>query len=639
MVKPLQHVREIEAAREETRKPSFMTQLFAGEPDFSLLVPFPEQDPADRQVGDKFLAQLAFFLRERVDPREIERSGVIPRAVIDGLADLGALSMTIPKEYGGIGLSQTNYDRALTLVASHCNILALLLSVHQSIGVPRPLLLFGTEEQRRKWLPRLARGAVSAFALTEPQIGSDPANMQATASLSDDGTYYLINGEKLWCTNSLIAEIIILTAKVNGRVTAFVVEMDSPGVDILHRCSFMGCRGIENGWVRFRDVRVPAENVVGGVGKGLRVALTALNYGRVSVAAICLGMAQQVFPPTVDWARRRLAFGKPIGEHELNTQKLARMAGDLLAMRALIELVAGMVDRGRADFRVEAAITKLVCSERLWNVVDTAMQIRGGRGYETADSLAARGEEAIPIEQIFRDARLYLIGEGASEILKLFIAREVWDPHLKQAAPFFDALEAAREHLPSLPPAFRAGTGAAGTGESAVSPPKGGGRDDGDAPAAPYVRAAAEAGRLGAHYSRWYAERLLPDGRLGDVAARVADPDLRAELQYVRRTSRRLARVILQQMARYRTGLEERQAVVARLADVGIDLFTIAAVCSYADGKPESVPLARQVAADARERIEERFRAISTSHDDLTRSVGHATLDGGYNWLTEGSLA
>jgi len=602
----LRNVQEIEAAREEVAKPSFMTQLFAGEPDFSLLLPFPQQSKDDRLLGDEFLSKIAAFLPANVDAREIERTAVIPPRVLSGLAHLGAFGMTIPAEYGGLGLSQTNYDRVLSLVASHCNILALLLSVHQSIGVPRPLILFGTDEQKRAWLPRLAAGALSAFALTEPQIGSDPANMQTSAVLDEAGTHFVINGEKLWCTNGPIAEIAVLTAKVNGKVTAFILEMNAPGIEVVHRCSFMGCRGIENGLIRFRNVRVPRENVIAGVGKGLRVALTSLNYGRVSVAAICLGMARQVYPTTVSWARQRTAFGRPIGRHEVNTHKLARLAANLFSMEAIIHLVSGMIDRGQSDFRVEAAIAKLVCSEHLWSIVDTAMQIRGGRGYETADSLAARGEIAAPVEQIFRDARLYLIGEGSSEILKLFIAREVWDPHLKRAQPFFDALADAGSTIES-----RLGHGG---------------------------QISEEAGKLGAFYARWYAERLLPDGVLGESAARIRSPEMRAELQNVKRTSRRLARVILQQMARHTTRLEEKQAIVSRLAEIGIDLFVMTAVCAYSETVPGSASLARLVCADARDRIDENFRAIASNHDLSTSALGRGVFDGAFDWLTTGSI-
>jgi alkylation response protein AidB-like acyl-CoA dehydrogenase len=587
----LEGIKAVEAAREEMRQPSFMAGLFAGEPDFDLILPYPDQAPDDRLIGAEYCARVAAFLRERVDAEQIERSGTIPREVIDGLAELGALGMVIPREYGGLGLSQTNYNRVLALVASHCNILALLLSVHQSIGVARPILSFGTEEQRQRYLPRLARGALSAFALTEPQIGSDPANMATTAVRQPDGSY-LIDGEKLWCTNGPIAEVIVLTAKVEGRVTAFIVEMDTPGIELLQRCEFMGCRGIENGWVRFRGVRVPAENVLGQPGRGLRIALTLLNVGRVSVAAICLGMAKQVFPWTVEWANRREAFGKPIGRHELNTQKIARMAADIYAAEALVWLASAMEDRGGSDFRVEAAATKLYASERLWSVVDTAMQIRGGRGYEKAWSQRARGEEAWPVEQIFRDARLYLIGEGSSEILKLFIAREVWDPHLRRASGFLGASGVEK---------LRAG------------------------------------GQLARYYAGWYADRLVP--RRGEARPEAAlPPGPRAQLGYVRATSRRLARVGLQLMAWHREGLEERQAQVARLAEIGVDLFVVAAVAARAVGDPAGERLARQVYLDARRRVEAAFAALGSNDDRPTDALGLSVLRGDFAALLEGSI-
>jgi alkylation response protein AidB-like acyl-CoA dehydrogenase len=580
----LEATRAIDAARVAMRQPSFIGQLFAGEPDFALLRPFPEQPSADRAVGDQFCARVERFLRERVDPLQIEREAKIPAHLFDEAAEIGLFGMTIPVEYGGLGFSQTNYDRVLTLVASYCNIFALVLSVHQSIGVARPIMLFGTPEQKREWLPRLARGELSAFALTEPQIGSDPANMATTARL--EGDEYVIDGEKLWCTNSPIAKVIILTAKVEGKITAFIVEMDRPGVEVRQRCEFMGCRGIENGWVTFSGVRVPRQNVLGEVGRGLRIALTLLNVGRVSVASICLGMAKQMLEPTISWANQRQAFGKPIGQHELNTHKIARMAADVFAMESVTELVAGVIDRGRADYRMEAATAKLFCSERLWSVVDTAVQIRGGRGYERADSLAARGEEPAPVEQVFRDARLYLIGEGASEILKLFIAREALDPHIGRAAALLEA---------------------------------------------DLVGKVREVGRLARFYSEWYARRLLPEKR----SEPAAEPP---HLRYVRATSRRLARVVFQQMARYNLSLERRQAIVARLATIAVELFVIAAVASRAEAKPEAARLAEQAIRDARSRIEDCFRGLARNDDGRTTGLGLDVLKGEYGWLADGSV-
>jgi alkylation response protein AidB-like acyl-CoA dehydrogenase len=593
----LQHLREVEAAREELRYPSFMVGLFAGRPPFDLVSPFPIQPPEDRAIGDEFCSRLAGFLRQHVDPMEIDRTGKIPPEVLRGLAELGCFGMTIPKEYGGLGLSKTNYHRALQLVGGYCNVLALTLSAHQSIGVSAPILLFGNEAQKREWLPRIARGAISAFALTEPQVGSDPASMVASATLSDDGRYYVINGEKLWCTNGMIADVIVLMARVNGAITAFIVDMRTPGIELLHRCEFMGNRGIENAWMRFSNVRVPVENVIGEVGRGLKIALTTLNAGRVSLSALCLGMAKQLYEPAVRWAAVRRTFGKPIGEHELITHRLARMAADIFAMEAVTWLVSGLVDRWHADFRVEAAAAKLVTSERLWSIADTAMQIRGGRGYETAGSLRARGEDPIPIEQLMRDARLYLIGEGASEILTLFIAREVMDPHLRRARGFLSS------------------NGLVKVGEGA---------------------------RLGRYYAPWYARQLFSRNgmaRNGRAIAGVHDPHTLAHLRYVQETSRRLARALFRAMLRYQASLERRQALVARLAHIGVDLFVITASALYAPHVEGGKRLADQVIADAQGRIEAHFRGLQDNTDEATTQLGLEVLRGGYAWLTHGMLA
>jgi alkylation response protein AidB-like acyl-CoA dehydrogenase len=589
----LRGLEQIEAAREALRYPSFMVGLFAGEPRFELLVPFPVQPPEDRAIGDDLCARVDAFLRHSVDPAAIERRGTIPKDVLRGLAELGCFGLTIPREYGGLGLSKTNYHRVLQLVGSYCNVLALTLSAHQSIGVPQPLLLFGTEAQKREWLPRLARGAISAFALTEPQVGSDPAALATSARPSEDGTSYLINGEKLWCTNGTIADVIVLMAKVASKITAFIVDMHTPGIEVAQRCTFMGNRGIENAYLRLSDVRVPAENVIGEVGRGLRVALSTLNAGRISLSALCLGMAKQFYEPTVRWAATRRTFGRPIGEHELITHQLARMAADLYAMEAVTWLVSGLIDREHADFRIESAAAKLFTSERLWHIADTAMQIRGGRAYETADSLRARGEEPVPVEQLMRDARLYLIGEGASEILTLFIAREVMDPHLQRAAGFLS----------------RRG-----------------------------LQQAGAALHLTRFYGPWYARRLLVRG-VPDLRTRLGIDDAFTleQLQYVQRASRRLARALFWSMLRYRASLEQRQAVVARLARIGVDLFVVTASALYAPHRPQGSALARLAIAEAQERIEAGFRSLRHNADEATTRLGLDVLHGEFGWLTGGA--
>ncbi|HEU5319142.1 MAG TPA: acyl-CoA dehydrogenase family protein [Chloroflexota bacterium] len=604
----LKGVKDVEAARESMRRPSFMTGLFAGQPRFELLAPSQAaprgSEPRDSEF-EAFLGRLETFLRERVDAEAIERDAEIPRAVLTGLAELGALGINIPKEYGGLGCSQRQYNRVLMLVGSHCNTLALLLSAHQSIGVSKPVLHFGTEAQKREWLPRIARGALSAFALTEPGVGSDPAGMSTVATLAADGGHYVLNGEKLWCTNGGVAEVMVLMAKVDATaVTAFIVDRETPGIEILNRCSFMGNRGISNVWLRLRDVHVPKENVIGEVGKGLRVALATLNTGRVSLAALCLGMAKQLYGPTVWWAGKRETFGKPIGRHELNTHKLARMAADIYAMEAVDWSICALVDRAETDHRVEAAAAKLFNSERLWDICDAAMQVRGGRGYEKAESMKARGEPAPPVEQLMRDARLYLIGEGASEILTLFIAREVWDPHLRRAGGFLES---------------------AGVGKLAHAP------------------------QLAKFYLPYYARQWKANGVTTGAAKEAGQlvPEgswAHKQLDYVERTSRKLARAGLYAMALHGAKLEQRQALVSRLALIGVDLYVIAATAVYtervvsAPRRVQAERLAQQAVEEARRRIDACFRTLWDNTDDETTALGNVVLNRGYDWLSEGSV-
>lgn len=605
-----------EAARDEGSASDFAGGLFQGNADFSKAIPFPAPSATDLDQGDAFLQRLETFLRERVDPDTIDETGEIPDDVLKELAELGAFGIKIDPRYGGLGLSQTNYCRAAVMLGSYCGNLAALVSAHQSIGVPQPLILFGTEEQKRRFLPRVAKGEISAFALTEATVGSDPAKMRTEAIPTPDGRHFVLNGEKLWCTNGVKAGVMVVMARtpekvVAGRsrkqITAFVVDVDTPGVEVVQRCRFMGLKALYNGVIRFKDARVPRENILLGEGKGLKVALSTLNTGRLTLPAACTGVAKRCLRISREWAGKREQWGAPIGRHAAIADKLAMIAADVFAMESMTLLAASRVDRDkRADVRLEAAMCKLWATERAWKIVDETMQIRGGRGYETAASLKARGEEPIPVERFMRDCRINTIFEGSSEIMRLFIAREALDPHLRIGAPVLDS---------------RLGFG-------------------------PRFRAALKAGW---HYAGWYPLRWLPDWLRPNGGGVPADAPhaIRRELRFIRRTSRRLARTLLHAMAIHGAKLEKRQMLLGRVVDIGTELFAMTASCSRAaslmkrgDEKEdrEIVSLVETFCRQARLRIDQSFRLLRHNVDAPNEALASDVLEGKHMWLEAGII-
>jgi alkylation response protein AidB-like acyl-CoA dehydrogenase len=595
-----------EAARERVwTGEGFAQRLFMGRFDSDSVRIFPMQDAADRAVGDQLCAEVGMFLTANLDPEEVDASRTIPQDVISGLAKMGVFAMKVPKEYGGLGLSQVNYNRVMMLIASWCGSTAVLVSAHQSIGVPQPLKLFGTPEQKAKWFPRFREGAISAFALTEPGVGSDPSQLSTFAAKSEDGSHFIINGEKLWCTNGPIADLMVVMCRtapvmVNGRerpqITALVVEKGMPGIEVVHRCDFMGIRAIQNGLIRFHDVRVPAENVLWGEGKGLKLALTTLNTGRLTLPAACTGMAKQCLSICRRWGNERVQWGLPVGKHEAGRDKLAFIAASTFAMEAVTWLTSHWADDHSRDIRIEAAMAKLFCSETAWTIVDQTMQFRGGRGYEKASSLKARGEEPFPVERMLRDCRINRIIEGTSEIMRLFLAREAMDPHLRQAKDLL---------LPKVPVAVRARAGV----------------------------------RLAAHYTAWYLGQWV-NGSLWSGHDEMGP--LAHRYQYLDAQAHRLARTIFHYMGMYRDKLERQQLLLGHLMEIGTELFAMAATCSFARSlatKEDTTPiaLAEHFCDLATRRIEQHFRDLHIDQSGM-HGLAKQVLSGDLKWL-EGGIA
>jgi len=598
-----------EAAREqEWAAPSFVRDLFLGNLRMDLIHPYPQQDAEEIARARPFLEQLERLLRT-VDSDKIDREGEIPKDVVDQLKAIGAFGIKIPREYGGLGRSQLSYMKAIELVSSVDGSITALLSAHQSIGVPGPLKMFGTDEQKKRFLPRLAKGAISAFALTEPNVGSDPAAMETTAVLSDDGQAWILNGEKLWCTNDTVAELLVVMARtpskvVNGKekrqITAFVVEANAPGVAVAHRCHFMGLKAIYNGVMTFKNVRVPKENVLWGEGKGLKLALITLNTGRLTLPISAVAAGKRCLEISREWANVRVQWGLAVGKHDAIAQKIGSMAANTFAMEAVAELCGLLAERGKADIRLEAAIAKLYNSEAGWRIIDDTLQIRGGRGYETADSLKARGEKPVPVERIMRDFRINLIFEGSSEIMHLFIAREAVDKHLQVAGDVVMPGKSVGERLAGL------------------------------------VRSALFYGWW--YPSRWIGWSFWPTyGEFGVLAKHV---------RYVERAARRLARGVFHAMMRFGPKLEFRQAVLFRLVDVGGELFAMAATCARAQWLLKTDPAAGRHAVtmadlfcrQARGRVQSKFGGLWRNEDVETYRVAQEVLKNEHRWLEKGMV-
>ncbi|MFJ8212370.1 acyl-CoA dehydrogenase family protein [Streptomyces sp. NPDC096033] len=602
-----------EAAREQDwRKPSFAKELFLGRFRLDLIHPHPLPAGEDVRRGEAFLARLREFCETQIDGQRIEREARIPDETVRGLKELGALGMKISPEYGGLGLTQVYYNKALALVGSVSPAIGALLSAHQSIGVPQPLKMFGTKEQKDAYLPRCATSAISAFLLTEPDVGSDPARLATTAVPDpEDPDSYLLDGVKLWTTNGVVADLLVVMARVpkseghRGGITAFVVEADSPGITVEHRNAFMGLRGLENGVTRFHRVRVPASQRIGPEGAGLKIALTTLNTGRLSLPAMCVGAGKWCLKIAREWSGVREQWGRPVARHEAVGAKISFIAATTFALEAVVDLASQMADEDRNDIRIEAALAKLYGSEMACLMADELVQIRGGRGFETAESLAARGERAVPAEQLLRDLRINRIFEGSTEIMHLLIAREAVDAHLSVAGDLIDPDKALGDKA-------RAGARAAG------------------------------------FYARWLPKLAAGPGQVPGTYREfhpAGHPDLATHLRYVERGARKLARSTFYAMSRWQGRMETKQGFLGRIVDIGAELFAMSAACVRAehlratgDHGREAYQLADAFCRQSRLRVEELFGRLWANTDDLDRKVVQGVLSGTYTWLEEGVL-
>lgn len=592
-----------EAARQkEWRKPSFLRDLYLGRFRFEMVHPFPGLETPERAEYTQFREQLKQYFLDHVDPLEIDATGEFPEDFIERLNELGALGMNIPADYGGMGFSKTEYCQTSTLSASYEGSVFGFLSPHQSVGVPECLKLFGTEAQKQKYLTQCAHGAVSAFALTESDVGSDPARVTATLETTEDGAAYSLNGRKVWCTNGTVAKLLVVVARhrETGKLSAVLVETAWEGVEVEHRCRFMGMSALQNAVIGFENVRVPKENLIGKEGQGLRIALTALNTGRLSVPYAVLGVAKKALEVARTWAASRVQWGKPIGEHEAVALKLAEMAAKVYGMEAAVDLACRMTDTHEFDVRLEAAAAKEWNTCRVWEILDDTVQILGGRGYEKETSLLARGERAYPSERMMRDWRVARIFEGSSEIMHLLMAREAVDKHLEIA-------------------------------------------DDLVEPAQPWAKRLAALPRAALFYARWYPAQWIDwRGRFGyGEFGRFA-----RHLRYINRASRKLARQIFYGMVYHGAALEHRQGFLFRWVDAAMELHVMSAGISRALtlqslGKPDAnaaLDTADLLCRIGRRNVEQLVHNLWHNEDAAKRQFASALLAARYTALESGII-
>lgn len=415
-------IRDIEVMMgPEPGEMGFAKNLFWGRFRNDMIGPYPQVSDEERSKCDALLNKLSDYLKNEHPSIEIDQKQEIPESAIRRLFELGVMGMTVPEEYGGLGLGISSYNRVLEMIGSHCGSSSVMVSAHQSIGC-KAIMLFGSEEQKRTYLPKVANEFLSAFCLSEPQVGSDAAGQETRCVLSEDGSHYILNGEKKWSTSGALSGMYTVMAKQNlpdarsggmkDKVTALICTPDMDGIEVFEsNRSKTGIRGTWQARIRFTNVRVPSENLLHQEGRGLHVALTCLNFGRCTLSAGITGAAKRAADQATKWVSTRYQFERPLADFELVQQRIARMYAYGYAMDALLYMMTGMLDRGDKDIMVETAMTKVFCSQIGWEVIDDAMEIMGGEGYVTENEL----------ERLWRDNRIHRIVEGSNEVMQPFI--------------------------------------------------------------------------------------------------------------------------------------------------------------------------------------------------------------------------
>ena len=563
---------------------SFMKSIFHGLIEENLIFPYPEMEPEEKEMVGMIIDNLHKFAEAEVDSAKIDREHAIPDDLLEKMKELGLFGLSIPEEYGGLGLSASGYVRIIQEVASIDASLAVTIGAHQSIGL-KGILLFGTDEQKQKYLPKLATGErVAAFALTEPGTGSDAAAITTRAELSDDGESYRLNGSKIWITNGGFADVFTVFARtsapdagVKPRTTALIVERGE-GLTNGKSEEKLGIRGSSTTEIFFDDVQVPAENVLGEAGRGFKVAMQVLNSGRLGLASGCVGMSKKLIKMSTERVLEREAFGRPIGEFGMIKEKIARMNAEVYALESMTYLTTGLIDDGVHDYSLESAICKVYGSETLWYVVNETLQIAAGTGYMSE----------YPYERLMRDARINMIFEGTNEILRAFIA--------------LAGLQSPGKHLAEVAKAIR-------------EPIKGFG--------------------LLSDFVAKKARNLVSRERLERV-----HPVLAPEATVFEECTSLLAQRVEQTLRKHGREIAEMQFVQKRIADSAIELYGMAAVLARTTraiehkgekGAQREIHLTVAFRQLVEPRLRNRLGEMERDSDELLKEIAAQTYaDGGY---------